>query len=163
MQVWCVLESQANVRVYNLHQLIIYSFTVRLVDGGSYNEGRVEVYYNGEWGTVCNDGWNDTYASLVCAQLGFGSSGELVDFGYGTGNIFLENVMCTSNDTILASCGHYGVGITVRCNHFRDAGVKCQGMIANNFHEDFICILGFTTVTPIMSSITQALSTGTLL
>ena len=102
--------------------------TVRLVDGGSYNEGRVEVYYNGRWGTVCNDGWNDNYASLVCAELGFGSSGRLNDFGPGTGNAILENVLCTMNDTILASCGHYGVGITVQCNHNNDVGLKCNGM-----------------------------------
>ena len=138
--------------------MIIYSFTVRLVDGGSYNEGRVEVYYSGRWGTVCNDGWNDKYVSLVCTQLGFGLSGELADFGHGRGNIFLDNVICTSNDTILASCGHYGVGIWVRCDY--SAGVKCQGIYFNNFHSDFI---GFTTVTPIMPSITQAFSTGTLL
>ena len=105
-------------------------FTVRLVDGGSYNEGRVEVYYNGRWGTVCNDGWNDNYASLVCVQLGFGSSGELADFGSGTRNILLENIMCTINDTVLASCGHYGVGITVRCDHSSDVGVKCPGICA---------------------------------
>ena len=103
-------------------------FTVRLVDGGSYNEGRIEAYYNGRWGTVCNDGWNDNYASLVCVQLGFGSSGELADFGSGTGNVLLESIMCTINDTILASCGHYGVGITVRCDHSRDVGIKCPGI-----------------------------------
>ena len=105
-----------------------FLLTVRLVDGNSYNEGRVEVYYNGRWGTVCNDGWNDRYASLVCAQLGFGSSGKLAYFGAGTNNIFLDNVLCSLNDTALASCGHYGVEITVQCNHNNDVGVKCNGM-----------------------------------
>ena len=104
-----------------------FLFTVRLVDGGSYNEGRVEVYYNGRWGTVCNDGWDDNYASVVCAQLGF-KSGKLADFGAGTGSIFLDKVICSSTDTILASCGHYGVGITVQCIHNNDVGVKCGGM-----------------------------------
>ena len=102
--------------------------TVRLVDGGSYTEGRVEVYYSGRWGTVCNDGWNDNYVSLVCAQLGFGSSGKLADFGPGSGSIFLEKVMCSSNDLALASCGHYGVGLTAQCSHHSDVGVKCNGM-----------------------------------
>ena len=105
-----------------------FVFTVRLVDGSSYNEGRVEVYYSGRWGTVCSNRWDDHYASLVCTQLGFGSSGELADFGPGTGSVFLEIVMCPKNDTILASCTHYGVGITVRCDHSKDIGVKCNGM-----------------------------------
>ena len=129
-----ILQNQAN-HAYNLQQCLIihiyFDFVanlVRLVDGGFYNEGRLEVYYSGRWGTVCNNGWNDKYASLVCAQLGFGSSGKLADFGAGTGSIFLENVRCSSNDIILASCSHYGVGITVLCNHNDDVGVKCDGM-----------------------------------
>ena len=103
-------------------------FTVRLVDGSSYNEGRVEVYYSGRWGTVCNNLWNDKYASLVCVQLGFGSSGKLANFGAGSNSIFLDNVMCSANDTVLATCGHYGVGITVGCDHSKDVGIKCYGM-----------------------------------
>ena len=65
---------------------------------------------------------------MVCTQLGFGQSGKVADFGAGTGSIFLENVMCATNATILASCGHYGVGIRVRCDHSRDVGVKCLGI-----------------------------------
>ena len=85
------------------------------------------MYYSGRWGTVCSDGWDDNYASLVCAQLGFGE-GRLADFVPGTRNILLETVICSVNDTILASCGHYGVGIIVACNHYNVAGVKCNGM-----------------------------------
>ena len=77
---------------------------------------------------MCNEGWDDKYASLVCAQLGFGSSGKLANFNSGTGNVFLENVLCSVNDTVLASCGHYGVGITVICGHSKDVGIKCYGM-----------------------------------
>ena len=76
---------------------------------------------------MCNDGWTDKYASLVCGQLGFQSSGKLANFGRGSGNIFLDKVMCSMNDTILASCGHYGVGITIQCSHYNDVGVKCNG------------------------------------
>ncbi len=42
-----------------------------MVDGSSYNEGRVEVCYNGRWGTVCGDGWTEREVSLVCTGLGF--------------------------------------------------------------------------------------------
>ena len=84
------------------------------------------MYYSGRWGTVCNDGWDDKYVNLVCAQLGLGSSGILTDFGPGTGTVMLEKVMCDINATVLASCGHYGIGVTIQCGHHNDVGVKCN-------------------------------------
>ena len=102
---------------------------IRLVGGSSYNEGRVEVNYNGEWGTVCDDGWDSIDAGVVCRQLGFGSSGIVyynAYFGQGSGSIWLDSVTCTGNESALASCGHFGVGITRSCSHYEDAGVRCS-------------------------------------
>ena len=110
--------------------MYIIGVVVRLVGGNSYNEGRVEINYNGEWGTVCDDGWNDTDAGVVCRQLGFGSSGTSYSnayFGEGSGSIWLDNIECTGNETTLASCGHLGLMITRNCSHSEDAGVKCYG------------------------------------
>ena len=91
----------------------------------------MEVNYNGEWGTVCDDGWDDTDAGVVCRQLGFGSSGttiESTDFGQGSGSIWLDSVTCTGSESTLASCGHLGVGvISSYCDHFNDASVICTG------------------------------------
>lgn len=47
---------------------------VRIVDGESPNQGRVEVFYDGRWGTVCDDGWDLTDANVVCKELGFGNA-----------------------------------------------------------------------------------------
>ena len=102
---------------------------VRLVEGSSYDEGRVEVKYNGEWGTVCDDGWDDTDAGVVCRQLGFGSSGTAIGsagFGQGSGPIWLDSVTCTGSESTLASCGHLGFNITRICSHSEDAGVLCS-------------------------------------
>jgi len=47
------------------------TFTVRLVGGNSSQEGRLEVYHDGVWGSVCDHGFNDKEASVVCRSLGF--------------------------------------------------------------------------------------------
>ena len=103
---------------------------IRLVGGSSYNEGRVEVNYNGEWGTVCDDGWDNTDAGVVCRQLGFGPSGIAIGsagFGQGSGPIWLDSVTCTGSESALANCGHLGVNVTKLCVHNKDAGVRCSG------------------------------------
>lgn len=47
-------------------------FVVRLAGGQSIHEGRLEILYNGTWGTVCDDRFNHTDARVVCYMLGFG-------------------------------------------------------------------------------------------
>ena len=49
---------------------------VRLVDGVSEYEGRVELCESGKWYTVCDDGINDNAAKVVCSQLGLPLHGE---------------------------------------------------------------------------------------
>ena len=110
--------------------IFITDFMVRLVGGSSYNEGRVEVKYNDEWGTVCDDRWDYTDADVVCRQLGFGSYGYSYYnsyFGQGSGPIWLDSVGCIGNETMLLNCGHLGINITRSCSHSEDVGVRCYG------------------------------------
>ena len=110
----------------------------------------MEVNYNGEWGTVCDNGWDDTDAGVVCRQLGFGSSGTAIGsagFGQGSGSIWLDSVTCTGNESTLAICGHLGVNVTRSCDHSKDAGVRCsdgQGIIvATTVHYIIIIKSGY--------------------
>ncbi|XP_030848001.1 deleted in malignant brain tumors 1 protein-like isoform X9 [Strongylocentrotus purpuratus] len=105
------------------------SASLRLVDGSSSNEGRVEVNYNGQWGTVCDDLWDDTDAAVVCQILGLGESGSALGsaaFGPGSGDIILDNVECVGTETDLFSCPSNGP-LSHNCGHGEDAGVQCSG------------------------------------
>lgn len=103
---------------------------IRLVDGRSTLEGRVEVCYGGVWGTVCSNLWGVEDASVVCRQLHNSTAAMNVTarlnsaFGPGTGLIFLDDVTCSGQEERLFDCPSRGLGVT-NCGHHQDAGVEC--------------------------------------
>ena len=101
---------------------------VRLVDGPTESEGRVEVYHNGEWGTVCDDGWDLNDAQVVCNELKFGpaiAARYNAFYGQGSGKIWLGDLNCTDTEKSISMCSHRGWEIKY-CGHSEDAGVKCS-------------------------------------
>ncbi|KFQ38483.1 Deleted in malignant brain tumors 1 protein, partial [Mesitornis unicolor] len=102
---------------------------LRLVGGASECAGRVEVLYNNEWGTVCDDSWDLRDAAVVCQELGCGvalSAQNSARFGWGAGPIWLDDVRCTGQETSFFECQSEMWGIH-NCHHGEDAGVVCAG------------------------------------
>ncbi|XP_063395854.1 scavenger receptor cysteine-rich domain-containing group B protein-like [Mytilus trossulus] len=100
---------------------------IRLVNGTSSAEGRLEIYYNGTWGTVCDDLFDWAAAFVVCRQLGFRtgfSLGSTVSDGNGT--IWLDNVHCNGTENRITECQHLSWGVH-NCGHHEDVGVYCLG------------------------------------
>nr|XP_013813669.1 PREDICTED: scavenger receptor cysteine-rich domain-containing group B protein [Apteryx mantelli mantelli] len=114
--------------------------SIRLVSGTDSCQGRVEIFYRGNWGTVCDDDWGLSDASVVCKQVGCGQALDYKSnayFGYGTGHILLDNVNCDGSEPFLSACYSLGWGIH-NCGHHEDAGVICTGL-------DMSTVTSFTT------------------
>ena len=102
--------------------------TLRLVDGYRNGEGRVELFHDGHWGTVCDDYWDIKDAQVVCRQLGFENAvvaQKFAIFGEGNGHIWLDNVHCVGNESSIENCPHNGWN-DHNCGHHEDASVVCR-------------------------------------
>nr|KAG5706613.1 hypothetical protein BaRGS_005683 [Batillaria attramentaria] len=124
-------------RVSTGQQVVVQE--IRLVDGPNQRAGRVEVRINNQWGTVCDDQWDNLDARVVCRSLGFtgGAAFGLARYGQGTGPIHMDNVFCQGNENSLGDCG-FVTGSEVNCQHSEDASVQCEPGVPG----------GQTTITP---------------
>ncbi|KAM3607417.1 uncharacterized protein V6R79_007440 [Siganus canaliculatus] len=96
---------------------------VRLVPGQT--RGRVEVKYNGEWGTVCDDSFDTMDGNVICRMLGFSMATSTYQAQSGTGKIWLDDLRCRGTETDIFDCPHSGIGVN-DCGHSEDVGVQCR-------------------------------------
>jgi hypothetical protein len=88
----------------------------------------VEIFFRGQWGTICDDGWDINDAKVVCRQLGYKYTIRALQGGHaprGSGPIWLDNAACTGSEKSLTSCSHIGWR-KHNCGHHEDAGVECS-------------------------------------
>ena len=102
---------------------------VGLIDnstGLESSEGRVEVYRDSMWGTVCDDNFDQNDADAACSQ--WGSTTQAISwmgnafYGQGTGPIHLDSANCAPNIDSLFLCS---IQFTTDCTHAEDVGVSC--------------------------------------
>jgi hypothetical protein len=103
--------------------------------GATAQHGRLEVYYSGAWGTVCNANFTSLDAAVACRQLGYPAGWPIgvSTFGVGSGHIWMEDVSCTGNESRLQDCK---TGMH-NCSHEDDVGIVCAAsewtLVGNGF------------------------------
>ncbi|KAM6269107.1 macrophage receptor MARCO [Porphyrio hochstetteri] len=95
---------------------------IRIAQGG--RRGRVEVFHQDSWGTICDDGWGMQEAKVVCRMLGFRSAVSAFTAEAGTGKIWLDDMNCSGNEFSILECAKPDWGVN-NCSHNEDAGVEC--------------------------------------
>lgn len=104
---------------------------IRLVNGSDRCSGRVEIFAERRWGTVCDDDWDMKDAQVVCRAMDCGAALEApynARFGQGGGEIWLDNVECFGNESGLLPCPRNTLGDN-NCGHSEDASVVCESQI----------------------------------
>lgn len=113
-------------------------FSLRLVGGSSMYEGRLQIFYNSIWGSVCDNGWDFNSARVACRQLGFADALVAVtDPDYGNAEneevFIINNVKCSGNEPGLQYCANSGFEYH-DCLVSSVAGVICTGSSINSEH-----------------------------
>ncbi|NXE09529.1 MARCO protein, partial [Lophotis ruficrista] len=95
---------------------------IRIVGGG--RRGRVEIFHQGTWGTICDDGWDSQDGDVVCRMLGYSRSISTFTAVSGDGQIWLDDVNCRGGEYSIFQCPKADWGVN-NCSHNEDAGVEC--------------------------------------
>ncbi|KAL6460111.1 hypothetical protein MHYP_G00318700, partial [Metynnis hypsauchen] len=120
---------------------------LRLREGHGSCSGRLEVYHNAVWGSVCDDLWDIRDAQVVCRQLGCGpalSADRSAIFGAGEEKIWLNRVKCRGNEIHLWDCPH-SLKEHTECSHRQDAGVTCKNISVPSTTTPITPTITFTT------------------
>ncbi|XP_022082373.1 deleted in malignant brain tumors 1 protein-like isoform X2 [Acanthaster planci] len=130
----CTVENSAGVICWNPDDFPSYAKNhgiFRLSGGPVSTAGRVEVFFNGSWGSICDEQWDVEDADVLCKQLGCdaavkASSGSR--YGPGVLDIKLSEVQCDGTEDDMIKCRYVVLerGMNTTCTHEREAGTNCD-------------------------------------
>ncbi|XP_059360804.1 deleted in malignant brain tumors 1 protein [Carassius carassius] len=124
----CIWGNQTDVCDHTRDAGVICDYTLKLKDGSGMCSGRVEIFHNRQWGTLCDTAWDVIDSSVVCKELGCGSPIATYYNAYfrqGTGPVWMDGLSCTGQERSLKDCVFSGWGVT-SCTHADDVGVTCS-------------------------------------
>ena len=105
----------------------VHDGALRLVDGLSSREGRVEVYHFGQWGAVSSYQWDLLDAIVVCRQLNYSTAVTTEEYSCNSSTpVWLSSVQCTGLESKLTQCRNAAPTLHSTC-YYKDAGVVCAG------------------------------------
>ena len=101
---------------------------IRLSNGSDHLEGVLEVFHDGVWGTVCDDGWDSQEAKVVCRQLSLGTPVfvPLTHIKTELRKVWLDDLFCTGEEAHFFDCRHRDWGEN-NCNHEENVKLRCSG------------------------------------
>jgi len=100
----------------------------------------VEVYHNGEWGTISDYSWSLNDAHVVCNELGYGkaiAARHNAFYGRGSTRVQLSGVYCIGTEWSIRNCSHGQWYTANYYSHSNDAGVQCN---SGNVHDNAVNI-----------------------
>ena len=128
-----MVSTDQYLAIYDMHlSFVCVEFSLRLVNNtANHYEGRVEVYYSGQWGTICSYFHSNVNARIICQELGYpdARAGSLsASFGTGIADqpIWLSYLFCQGTETSIADCYYYLPWDVFTCSsHSNDLSVSC--------------------------------------
>ncbi|KAK3606288.1 hypothetical protein CHS0354_037964 [Potamilus streckersoni] len=123
----CLMDStSAGVLCYTHYEIIQY----RLAEGRFQDAGRVEIYFDGRWGTICDNLWSRYDARVFCRTMGYAdgtSHGSSFRLATGTIPVYMSGLECDGTEGDLLQCPNHGwMNIPTTCqDHAHDAGAVC--------------------------------------
>ncbi|XP_071828425.1 lysyl oxidase homolog 4-like [Apostichopus japonicus] len=101
---------------------------IRFKAGQAFGEGRVEIFHNRQWGTVCSKDFTNASGNVLCREMGFGTVKKIFSngsMGQGVGPIWMWDVRCNGNERTIFDCPQ-GRFNRSNCIHAHDLGIVCN-------------------------------------
>ena len=121
-------KNKKNPMTEHFNDRVIVFIVVRLVQGRTARDGRVEVRRSGAWGSVCGEQWDLVDANVLCRLLGYNEAlayYQNITFKQSNNTLWLTDVQCVGNESSLFHCVNSGWGKRT-CNEGFAAGATCS-------------------------------------